>query len=123
MALFQEARSKADAAARRVYNELLGALELSLSEAALLLPDIIDLDRKRDFDQCTAPRLHDALSNKSFQSLAQLLSWLRAEIATMIPGADPLPAVKAPLAYLCSQWKGEFSSLPVFVDLDSWARQ
>ena len=94
IALLQEARTKADAIALQVYNELLGAIELSLSDAALLLPDIIDLDRKRDFDQHTVRRLHETLHTGNFESLAQLLPWLRTEVAKMIPGADPLPALK-----------------------------
>lgn len=123
VALLQEARTKADAIALQVYNELLGALDLSLSEAALLLPDLIDLDRKQDFDRQTVGRLREALRKETFTSLEDLLPWLRTEVAKMIPGADPLPALKAALAYLCDQWRAEFSSLPVFSELESWARR
>lgn len=123
LALLQEARKKADAVALQVYNELLSAIELSLSEAALLLPDIIELERKRDFDQHTIGRLHEILQKKDFTSLAQLLSWLQTEASAMVPGTDPLPALKAPLAYLCNQWRAEFSALPVFVELEDWARR
>lgn len=123
MALLREARTKVDAVALWVYNELLGYIDTSLSEAALLLPDIIDLDRKQDFDQHTVERLREALLARNFPSLDQLLLWLRTEVAKMTPGADPLPALKAPLAYLCGQWKAQFSALPLFSELENWTRR
>lgn len=121
VALLRETRTKAETIARQVYNELLGALDCSLSEAALFLPDIIDLDCKRDFDQQTVERLRETLRQGTFSSLEELLRWLKTEVAKMIPGADPLPALKAALAYLCAQWRAEFSSSPVFPELESWA--
>lgn len=123
MELLRELRAKADAIARLVYNELLARIDLSLGEAGLLLPDIVDLDRKQDFEQQTVRRLREALAKRTFTSLNNLLAWLRGEVAAMTPGADPLPALKAPVAYLCGQWAGELASTPLLAELEDWAKQ
>jgi phosphoglucomutase/phosphomannomutase len=123
MELLQEVRAKADAVARLVYNALLARIDLSLSEAGLLLPDIVDLDQKRDFEQQTAPQLREALAQGTFTRLDELLAWLREETAAMTPGADPLPALKTPLAYLCDHWAEELGSRPLLAELEDWARQ
>jgi hypothetical protein len=123
MELLQEVRAKAEPIARSVYEELLARIGLSLGEAGLLLPDIVDLDRKQNFEQQTIPQLREALAQGHFASLDELLAWLRKEAAAMTPGADPLPALKAPLAYLCDRWVGELGSKPLFTELESWAKQ
>lgn len=120
-ALLAEARNKADAISRRIYNELLGIVGVSLSEAALLLPDIIDLDLKERFDKENVPQLKQALKDGKFQDLKGLLDWLRSETAGMTPGADPLPALKAPVAFLCKEWKRELSGSPLLGPLAEWA--
>lgn len=114
---------KADQIARQVYNELLTRIGLSLSEAGLRLPDIIELDRKRDFEQQTVGQLREALAQGRFAHLNDLLSWLRTEVSSMTPGADPLPALKAPIAYLCTQWSKNLAASPVLAELARWARQ
>jgi len=121
--LLREARQRADTIARSVYNELLGRIGLSLGEAALWLPDLVDLDRKRDFEQKTARELRDALASGRFGQLNDLLAWLRGQVASMTPGADPLPALKAPLACLCEQWREELPAVPLLGELADWARQ
>lgn len=120
--LLDEVKKKVDAIARQVYNELLAYLDLSLSDAALLLPDIIDLDRKQEFGVQTVERLHEALGKGTFSRLEELLAWLRTEVAKMLPGADALPALKAPLVYLCDEWRVDFAALPVLSELEKWAR-
>lgn len=122
-ALLSEVRTKAEAIARVVYNALLARLDLSLSEAALMLPDIIDLDRKRHFETQTIPQLRATLQQGTFQRLEDLLAWLRLEVAAMTPGANPLPALKAPLAYLCDRWATELGALPLLEELAHWTRQ
>jgi len=119
--LLGEVRGKAEGIARLVYNELLARIELSLGEAGGLLPDIIDLDRKQDFEQHTIPQLRQALVRGTFGSLDGLLSWLRNQVAAMTPGADPLPALKAPLAYLCNQWAANLRESPMLAELKAWA--
>jgi phosphoglucomutase/phosphomannomutase len=121
--LLREVRAKAEAMARLVYNAVLSRIDLSLSEAGLLLPDIIDLDRKREFEQHTAPQLQAALMQGTFTQLEDLLAWLRNATAAMTPGANPLPALKAPLAFLCEQWAADFGSAPLFAQLAKWTQQ
>ncbi len=123
MELLREVRAKADEISVKIYNDLLRIIGLSLSEAALLLPDIIDLDRKQIFDRDTVPKLAEALSRKSFAKLDDALAWLRQETAAMTPGANPLPALKAPLAFLCSQWSAQTSSGQLGAELKSWANK
>jgi hypothetical protein len=121
MELLREVRAKADAIAARIYNDLLAVIGVSLSEAVLLLPDIIDLDRKLSFDRETLPKLREALDKGTFASLDDLLGWLRRETAAMTPGADPLPALKAPLAFLCRQWT-PLGGLRQRAELERWAK-
>ena len=118
MALLREVREKTNAAARKVYNELLQPINLHLSEAALRLPDIIDLDQKQHFDQKTIPHLQDRLATDAFATLDELLAWLQKEVATMTPGTNPLPALKAPMAYLCACW----TPTPLLKQLENWAK-
>jgi hypothetical protein len=96
---------------------------LSLGEAGCLLPDIIDLDRKQDFEQCTIPRLRQALREETFATLDDLLAWLRNQVAAMIPGADPLPALKAPVAYLCDHWAAELKGSLMLAELHAWVEK
>jgi phosphoglucomutase len=123
MELLCEVRVKAESIARLVYNELLARIDLSLGEAGRLLPDIIDLDRKQDFEQHTVPRLRESLTEATFASLDDLLAWLRSQVAAMTPGADPLPALKAPMAYLCDQWTAELGESPLLAALKAWAKK
>ncbi len=119
--LLREVRVKADTIARRIYNELLARIELSLTEASLLLPDIVDLDRKQNFETHTVPSLRQALADGSFESLESLLEWLRGEVAAMTPGSNPLPALKAPVGHLCAEWSTEGVSGALLDELRSWA--
>jgi phosphoglucomutase len=121
--LLREVRGEAETIARLVYTELLERIGLALGEAGGLLPDIIDLDRKQDFEQDTVPRLRQALTGKAFASLDDLLAWLRGQVAAMTPGADPLPALKAPMAYLCNKWATDFGELPLLTELTTWAQK
>ena len=121
--LLGEVRGKAEGIARLVYNALLARIDLSLGEAGCLLPDIIDLDRKQDFEQYTIPRLREALIGGAFTSLDDLLAWLRSQVAAMTPGADPLPALKAPMAYLCNQWTADLGESPMLAELKTWAKK
>jgi len=121
--LLSEVRAKADAMARMVYNELLSRIDLSLSESGLMLPDIIDLERKRQFEQQTVPQLHESLKQGSFSRLQDLLDWLKNATAAMTPGANPLPALKAPLIYLCDRWTEELGPTPRLAELKNWAKE
>ena len=122
-ALLDAARTRAEAVAGRVYNDLLARLDCRLSEAGLLLSDIIELDHKRAFDTSTSAQLRQALRSGSLPSLADTLAWLREKTAEMTPGADPLPALKAPLAVLCAQWRAEGLASPSLDALRQWTQQ
>jgi phosphoglucomutase/phosphomannomutase len=121
MKLLQDLKKEADQMARFVYNDLLARINISLGEAALLLPDIIDLDRRCVFERVTAPRLRDSFTRGAFNDLDDLLGWLRSDVSAMTPGADPLPALKDSIAFLCAQWEKEFASTPLFRQLQNWA--
>ncbi len=120
--LLNEVRTKAETVAGHVYNDLLAYLDCRLSEVSLLLPDIIDLERKQYFDQYMVPQFRQALFSGNFTSLNKALSWLREEGAAMIPGADPLPALKVPFTALCKQWSKEGTMSPVLAELMQWAQ-
>lgn len=120
--LLAEVRAKADRVSRLAYNSLLSKIDLSLSEASLMLPDIVDLNRKLDFEQQNVPQLREALSKGTFANLDDLLAWLRQQVAAMTPGANPLPALKAPLAHLCQQWSTELGATPLLRELADWAK-
>jgi hypothetical protein len=117
------ATAKAEKLALLVYKELLSRIDVDLDEAALLLPDMIDLGLKQSFQQRTVPRLSDALSKGKLTNLADCLRWLREqeEVAAMTPKKDPLPALKGPLAYLTKSWMHEKSGVPLIEELHRWA--
>jgi len=121
--LLRHARAHADKIGRLIYSELLARINLSLSEAALWLPDIVDFDRKRDFDIRTVLQLREALTHGRFASLRDVLSWLSGETVSMTPGADPLPALKAPIACLLKEWSAQVARTPLFEDLENWTSQ
>jgi phosphoglucomutase len=111
------ATAKAEKLAVVVYKELLKRIEVDLEEPALLLPDIVDLGRKQEFQLRTVPELHRAIRSGSFSDVHECLGWLRKEAAAMTPGADPLPALKAPLSFLTKQWAREDGCTPLLGEL------
>ena len=118
--LLEQVRGKADRVARSVYNELLARIDTSLDEPALLLPDIIDLENKQRFATETVPRLRQAMSGGRFADMTELLQWLRRDTAAMTPAADPLPALKPALAWLCGRWRGD-PRMTLVEELGRWA--
>jgi hypothetical protein len=119
--MLRETRAKAEALARLVYNDLLARIGLHLDEAGLLLPDIVDLDQKLQFERHTVPRLQQALVRNRFTSLGDLLDWLDKDVAAMTPGADPLLALKSPIGSLCRAWAKEGHASPLLAQLGRWA--
>jgi len=99
--IFAEASEQAAAIADAVYRDILSRVELSLTEAALLLPDIISVEEKLGFDEKIVPWLLDALRLEEFSEL-DLLAGLREHSQGLTPGADPLPALTAPLSLLAT---------------------
>jgi phosphoglucomutase/phosphomannomutase len=121
MELMRDLTEQVETIARTVYQELLARLDLRLGEPGLLLPDIIDIGRKQEFERKTVPQLREAIAQGRFQNLADLLDWLRSEVANMTPGADPLPALRASVAYLVRQWENELGGAPLLAELAAWA--
>jgi len=118
--LLEQVRSKADRVARSLYDELLARIDVSLDEAALLLPDIIDLENKQRFATETVPRLREAMGGGRFADMDELLQWLRRDTAEMTPAADPLPALKPALAWLCGHWRHD-PRMTMVEELGRWA--
>jgi hypothetical protein len=121
MELLRDLTEEVESMARAVYKELLARLDIHLGEAGLLLPDIIDIGRKQDFERQTAPRLREAILQSRFKNRDELLNWLKREVAAMTPGADPLPALKASVAWLCRRWESELGGAPLLAELAAWA--
>jgi hypothetical protein len=121
MELMHDLTEQVDAMARAVYQELLARLDLRLGDPGLLLPDIIDIGRKQEFESKTVPRLHEAMAESRFKNLDELLEWLRGEVAAMTPGANPLPALRVSVAHLCRQWQNELGGTPLLTELAAWA--
>jgi phosphoglucomutase/phosphomannomutase len=120
---FEKLRDRSERVARLVYRDLLKrAGLLPLDDAALLLPDIVAFEQKRDFQELTAPHLLEGLNTGRWASLMELHAWLREQTALMTPGADPLPALKAPVAYLCRQWSPKIPHTRLFSELEQWAK-
>jgi phosphoglucomutase/phosphomannomutase len=122
MELFTSVRDRTDRVARLVYRELLKrAGLLDLGDPALLLPDIVAFDRKKDFQEQTIPMLREGLEKQTWADLDALKEWLRSQTERMTPGANPLPALRAPVAYLCAEWSKEGLQSPLLADLKRWA--
>ena len=86
MELLRDLTNRVDTMARAVYKELLSRVDMNLDESALLLPDLVDVYRKRDFERTTVPKLRDAIAEGHFENLEALLAWLKTEAAGMTPG-------------------------------------
>jgi len=121
MELMHNLTEQVDVMARAVYQELLARLDLHLGEPGLLLPDIIDIGRKQEFESKTVPQLREAMAQGRFKNLDELLEWLRGDVAAMTPGANPLPALRASVAHLCRQWQNELGGTPLLSELAAWA--
>jgi hypothetical protein len=92
---------------------------VQLGEAGLLLTDLVELDRKREFEAEILPRLRERLASGAFADRDGALAWLREVAAPMLPGADPLPALKAPLAPCLAAWA--LPAAPAVTGLRAWA--
>jgi phosphoglucomutase len=119
-ALLTALRVEADAAARAIYNDLLVPLGVRLGEAGLMLTDLIELDRKRQFESELVPQLRERLAGGAFADEAGLLAHLRGETRLLLPGADALPALKAPLGFLARRWAAELPGSPGVATLLRW---
>lgn len=120
-ALLGALRAEADRIAREVYNALLAPLDLSLGEAGLLLTDLIELDRKVEFERVLLPALAARLRERAFARLEDLLGWLREQTRALLPGADALPALRTPLQPLAASLGKELPTDPIVAALRDFA--
>jgi phosphoglucomutase/phosphomannomutase len=121
MELIRDLTERVETMGRAVYQELLARLDLHLGEPALLLPDLVDVGRKQEFERKTVPQLREAIAQGRFTNLDQLLDWLRGEVASMTPGANPLPALRASVSHLCREWEKDLGGAPLLTELAGWA--
>ena len=84
-----------------VYRSLLTTLGVSVSDAALALPDLVDLDARVTFDTDVIPALSAALAD-GLASRADLDAMIRDKVAMLTPGSVPVPAVGDALAVLAN---------------------
>jgi hypothetical protein len=78
----------------------------------LWLTDLIELDRKREFENQLLPRLRAAVTGGDIADRPALLAWLRTEAKSLLPGADPIPALAAPLGQVARQWARDLPPSP-----------
>jgi phosphoglucomutase len=122
MLLLESATTEAEAIAWAMYNDLLSRVDLHLSAAGLLLPDIVEVNRKLAFERETLPKLRRKLSNGDFADIDSFLLWLRNETQAMTPGADPLPALKASIASECGTLADEMKPSSIVTAVRAWAQ-
>jgi len=120
--LLRTAREQAEVVARAVYHDLLHRIDIDAGPISLLLPDIIDINQKLRFEKDIVPRFIDAAKAGKFTKLNEGFDWLRTEAGNMLPGADPVPALKPALNSLCAQLKKNSSSASLATELEAWAR-
>jgi phosphoglucomutase/phosphomannomutase len=120
---FAAAAAKAEELAVTIYKTLVQRINVELDEPALLLPDIVDLGRKQQFQERTLPAFEAALRNGKFRDLEKCLKWLQEqdEVKAMTPGADPTPALKAPLRLLTEKWGQHEKNSALLEELHRWA--
>jgi phosphoglucomutase len=127
-ALLSALHTEAERLAAAIYRDLLQALGISLGDPALALPDIVDLDKKIAFEREIIPRLEERIRAAKSGEIAPTLTWLREACSRLIPGADPLPALKASVGVVCAQLAGPGTGtgtgneMPLLVSLVEWAR-
>ncbi len=119
--LLDSLRREADKAGNAVYNELLAIIGKHLDEPALLMPDIVELHHKLDFQENIAPELLERVSSGEPDQLEQILDWLGRRSSGMLSGADALPALKKPILCLVQDWPAELRASALCRALRDWA--
>lgn len=115
-------RAEAERVAAAVYRDLLAPLGIVLSDAALVLPDMIDLNGKTLFDRRVVPELERRI-REGRGELAATLAWLRETTAAFVPGADSLPALRGAIAIVCARIADERQpTTGLLGELAAWAQ-
>jgi hypothetical protein len=98
-------RRAAEALARSLADEVFDAcierINVRLSPSAKLLPDHVDLDLKKAFDENFRPDLLAAAVDLSKKAPQERLQWLSQKLSAYGAGADPLEAVSRAVIHLC----------------------
>ena len=57
-----------------------------------------------EFETQVLPGLRKQLESGALSSLDAALAWLKEASRALLPGSDPLPALKAPVGHACEEW-------------------
>lgn len=118
--LLAQIRQRGEEIGARGYNELLALIDCKLGPASLALPDLVDLDRKLRFEREIVPTMAERLRGDAVDEEAYL-TWLKEACDWLMPGADPMPALKAPLRVVLEEQAG-VSKRARLDRLEDWAR-
>ncbi|MCP5114811.1 MAG: hypothetical protein GY953_28615 [bacterium] len=94
------AESLARKLAAEVYDECIGRIGVSISASAKLLPDYVDLDLKKEFDDDFTPDLLNESAELAGRNDDGRLEWLRERTSAYGVGADPMATVSAAVTHL-----------------------
>jgi phosphoglucomutase/phosphomannomutase len=97
-------------AVRRLANELstdvadicMERVGIRLSTSAKLLPDFVEVDLKKRFDDEFRPELLQNAELLATRSAADRRAWVRDKLAALGAGSDPLEAAAEAVAHLCA---------------------
>jgi phosphoglucomutase len=120
--LLSALHAEAERIAAAIYRDLLAPLGISLGDPALALPDIVDLDKKSAFERDIVPALEERIREAETGETAPTLAWLHEACSRLIPGADPLPALKASVGVVCARVRSSEKPMPLLNSLVDWAR-
>ncbi len=118
-------RRAAENLARKIgglaFDACIERIGIRLSAAPKLLPDHLDLDLKKDFDETFARDLVDAAPRLAQSSAEERLQWLRKRLSAYGAGADPLEATDRAVARVCRTLKEEMTDETIqkfFIELE-----
>ena len=67
------------------------------------------------------PDLERRIFEGAADDLTPTLAWLREACSWLVPGADPLPALKASMRAICARISGDGRTSALLVALMKWA--
>jgi hypothetical protein len=120
---YAEAKRRLEAVSVQVYNDLAAQIGMALGECGLALPDIIELERKSDFEQRIVPKFDALIREGAFPGRQSALDWLQQESRDLLPGADPLPALKNALKVFCRSASTTGSAGKLIRELENWTEE
>jgi len=97
----QEASRFAQTIAGQMSDLCMERIGIKLSPSAKLLPEFIELDLKRKFDEEFRDQLLNRAEWLAREPLAERQAWLREQLAPFSSGSDPIQVTKDALLQLC----------------------